>query len=210
MSRPSTSQLVSFVLLLPILIHQATSLCECGYSTTIDGKRHVFRDLLESNFAGSKPYNIKHSSDWQRQAFNLSKDRARGQYGEAFVAENTGMTPDGGLGLTVSHTLVDGMVPVAEIDYYRGDLHYGTFRASLKLSSISGTCAAFFWVCPPFPASILPTRPAQLMAGQSVLQQHARNRPRIPNQRLQPIQRQLSRQPRPTNRRLRPSALRRL
>jgi hypothetical protein len=46
----------------------------------------------------------------------------------------------------VKSDLVDGMVPVAELDTRRLDLFYGTFRASMKVTSVPGTCAAFFWV----------------------------------------------------------------
>jgi hypothetical protein len=130
-------------------VNQATAWCECGYSTIIDGKRHLFRDLIESDFADGR-YDIGDNTDWQRQAFNLTKDRARGEYGEMFTIDNTNIAYrtdrpyDAGLNLTVSSVMVDGMVPVAEIDSHRADLYYGTFRASLKLSSIPGTCAAFF------------------------------------------------------------------
>lgn len=142
---------LSLALLSFSFINQVTAWCECGYSTIIDGERHVFRDLIESDFADST-YDIGDNTDWQRQAFNLTKDRARGDYGEMFTIDNTNIAYrtdrpyDAGLNLTVSSAsaMVDGMVPVAEIDSHRADLYYGTFRASLKLSGIPGTCAAFF------------------------------------------------------------------
>ncbi|KAK3692663.1 concanavalin A-like lectin/glucanase domain-containing protein [Podospora appendiculata] len=37
------------------------------------------------------------------------------------------------------------MVSGAEVDSSRLDLSYGTFRALMKMSSVPGTCAAFFW-----------------------------------------------------------------
>jgi hypothetical protein len=40
----------------------------------------------------------------------------------------------------------DGNVKTAEMDSNRTDMIWGTYRASLKLSPIVGTCAAFFWV----------------------------------------------------------------
>jgi hypothetical protein len=42
--------------------------------------------------------------------------------------------------------LVDGMVPVAELDTRRLDVGWGSFRASMKVPAVAGTCAAFFWV----------------------------------------------------------------
>jgi hypothetical protein len=51
-----------------------------------------------------------------------------------------------GLQLVVGSSLVQDMVPVAEIDTQRLDFFYGTFRASMKVTDVPGTCAAFFWV----------------------------------------------------------------
>jgi hypothetical protein len=39
-----------------------------------------------------------------------------------------------------------GLVSTAEVDARRLDMFYGSYRASMKLSSVSGTCGAFFWV----------------------------------------------------------------
>lgn len=36
-------------------------------------------------------------------------------------------------------------VSVAEVDSARTDLQYGSFRAGIKATAISGTCGAFFW-----------------------------------------------------------------
>jgi hypothetical protein len=121
--------------------------CEGGYSTDIDGMFTSFTDLLEADF--SRIDDISPDTDWQRQAFNLTKDRARGDYGEMFAVENIHILPEAGLNLTVSSHLVDGMVPVAEVDSSRADLYRGSFRASLKLSDIPGTCAAFFCTLSP-------------------------------------------------------------
>ncbi len=146
--------------------------CECGYSSPVGhgsnggyldqqqpqrgqhGQQHyVFTDVLESNFA--RLGSIEHNTDWVRQAFNLTKERARGQYGEMFAVESVkvksgvqgqGENDEAGLQLVVGSRLVQGMVPVAEVDTHRLDMHWGTFRASMKLTDIPGTCAAFFWV----------------------------------------------------------------
>ncbi|KAM7207362.1 glycoside hydrolase, family 16 [Naviculisporaceae sp. PSN 640] len=136
--------------------------CECGYATSFgaDGApkaRYVFTDLLESNFRRLKDISL--DTDWVRQEFNISGEKARGDYGEMFLPDNIqansqgngGSNPDTegtespGLQLTVKNHLVDGMVPVAEIDSKRPDLLWGTFRASMKMTAIPGTCAAFFW-----------------------------------------------------------------
>ncbi|KAM7221381.1 glycoside hydrolase, family 16 [Rhypophila decipiens] len=132
--------------------------CECGYSTNIGGvdgapkREYVFTDLLETNFL--RLNDIAANTDWQRQEFNISKDAARGDYGEMFLPADIEASPagaqsgdgdDSGLKLVVRSGLVDGMVQVAEIDSYRPDLSFGSFRASMKMTDIPGTCAAFFW-----------------------------------------------------------------
>lgn len=129
----------------------AAGYCECGYSTTVgnDTEPFVFTDLIESNFAQIQ--DVAEDTDWVRQEFNLSQERARGDFGELFAPGNVASlspnsNPAGGLALTVRSQLVDDMVPGAEIDTRRLDVFWGTFRASMKLSGSPGTCAAFFWV----------------------------------------------------------------
>lgn len=54
---------------------------------------------------------------------------------------------DPGLQLTVSGGVPsDGYVDTAEMDSVRTDMLWGSYRASMKLSPIAGTCSAFFWV----------------------------------------------------------------
>ncbi|KAK3950900.1 concanavalin A-like lectin/glucanase domain-containing protein [Pseudoneurospora amorphoporcata] len=126
--------------------------CECGYqSDNLDGEyQDVFTDIIETNFA--RMPDISTNTDWLRQEFNVTRAKARGEYGEMFYVKDdveyvdkVGNRASDGLQLLVRKDLVDGMVPVAEVDTARLDLSYGTFRASMKLTDIPGTCAAFFW-----------------------------------------------------------------
>ncbi|KAK0753272.1 glycoside hydrolase, family 16 [Schizothecium vesticola] len=129
--------------------------CECGYALTLDAhppqpdERHVFTELTESNFArlhAGGDGDIRRNTDWAPQAFNVSAERGRGAYGEMFSARNIDMLAgDGGLRLTVGSELVRGMVPTAEVATRRLDMMWGTFRASMRLTGVEGTCAAFFW-----------------------------------------------------------------
>ncbi|KXX74996.1 Beta-glucanase [Madurella mycetomatis] len=136
----------------------ASADCECGYSTALNisgdnGGTAVFTDLIESDFTTLT--DIAQDTEWVRQAFNLTRERARGDYGEMFdvgnvVVHSSSTQGDGeqdipGLRLIVKKDLVEGMVPVAEIDTQRLDLFWGTFRASMKMTDVPGTCAAFFW-----------------------------------------------------------------
>jgi len=136
------------LLLLTVTLVRAD--CECGYSANIgqgnNVHQHLFTDLVESNFAKLK--DVTKNTDWVRQEFNLTAVQAAGPYGEIFGIDNVVTSDDDyrGMDLYVRNNLVNGMVPVAEVDTYRLDMGYGTFRASMKLSNIPGTCAAFFWV----------------------------------------------------------------
>jgi hypothetical protein len=174
--------------------------CECGYLSTVgDGVGNsqvdtsdpsiwrqtpsdssnlaLFTDLLETDFtrvySSGNRYDVSKDTDWVPQAFNLTKERARGEWGEMFDVRNVFSYPPNknrqsqpgedemkwgpkhwnsddkatGLKLVVRSDVVDGMVPVAEVATRRLDLLYGSFRASMKISDIPGTCAAFFWVC---------------------------------------------------------------
>ncbi|KAK3313872.1 glycoside hydrolase, family 16 [Apodospora peruviana] len=167
--------LVKFLSVVVILFGVLVSAeCECGYSLgtiggTAPGQQQqdiFFTDLVESNFARLEHVS-QYYTDWAPQAFNLSSERARGNYGEMFAVENVAANPprvvDGqkqqqpypagrggggggdGMELTVKGTIYLGMVPVAEVDTQRMDLSWGTFRASMKISHVPGTCAAFFW-----------------------------------------------------------------
>ncbi|EPE06072.1 glycoside hydrolase family 16 protein [Ophiostoma piceae UAMH 11346] len=156
-ARPMLSRLVVGLLLLG-LVHRAWADCECGYSAVIDDDTPLFTDLIETDFAHLD--DIATNTDWVRQAFNVTADKARGSYGEMYQADNmrtavstNAKTEDGqakngqpaGLELVVNPRLVNGMVPAAEIDSSRTDVLFGTFRASMRLTNVAGTCSAFFW-----------------------------------------------------------------
>lgn len=156
----------------PLWVLAATSICfdsaladcECGYAIKTDDGRAVFSDLLESDFVHlnitdrSKEYGVY---GWAAQAFDMTKEEARGPYGELFTVDNVVSSNipdikvfdqagnhggDAGLHLIVGSKIVNGMVASAEVS--TTDLHfsYGTFRTGIKLTDIPGTCSAFFWV----------------------------------------------------------------
>lgn len=148
------------ILCLSLLLDGAAADCECGYSSTVSSATYHFTDLLESDFLHLA--NISKDTDWQRQVFNVSSAAARGDYGESAELRNIILNPllnntaytgpgvlDGDIGLQLlvrGGIPVDGMVSVAEIDSSRTDMFWGSYRASLKLTALPGTCAAFFWV----------------------------------------------------------------
>ena len=57
------------------------------------------------------------------------------------------MGPDPGVQLIVDGgNPTDGYIKSAQMNSVREDLLFGTYRALMKLPSVSGTCGAFFWV----------------------------------------------------------------
>jgi hypothetical protein len=157
--------------------------CECGFLTQSSGKNQTrngtvngneqlfFTNMMESKFFEMR--DISRDGTWRRQQYNVSARAGRGEYGKSFGLDNVYTTArdgddtdatesDGsnnsnggdGVGLVVGSTVVDEAIPVAELDSARKDLHYGSYRAGMKLTAVNGTCAAFFWVCDCF-ASLL-------------------------------------------------------
>lgn len=139
--------------------------CECGYSITTgdDSSTHVFTDLLESDFLhidylGSVS---NQGRGWTTQSFNKSAVRARGPFGESFVPSNSKgnlikddhiWTGDGtqggdaGLELVVAGKVVDEMLAAGQVATMTGDYFYGSYRTSMKITAVKGTCTAVFWV----------------------------------------------------------------
>jgi len=164
---PSQGVFSSLALFLVALSRMAPVLadCECGYATNIDDKSWAFTDLIETDF--SRLADISTNTDWIRQAFNITSDKARGDYGEMFAVDNiytdiSGQRSDiskavsgkaAGLQLSVGSRPVADMVPVSEIDSARTDILWGSFRASIKVTDTPGTCSAFFWVSDLLPVS---------------------------------------------------------
>ncbi|KAK5988766.1 hypothetical protein PT974_10255 [Cladobotryum mycophilum] len=146
--------LISLLMIVPRLV---AAVCECGY--VVDNAKQgadpwLFTDYIESNFHQVK--SIARDSDWRRQQFNVTAESGRGEYGKAFMPGNidianppkTSTNGDDlmtGLELRVGSKVVNGAVPVAELDSSRNDLYYGSYRAGMKMTDVNGTCAAFFW-----------------------------------------------------------------
>ncbi|KAL6695284.1 glycoside hydrolase family 16 protein [Trichoderma pleuroticola] len=141
--------------------------CECGFITqssgnqtrngTGSGDEHgqlFFTNMMESKFFEMR--DISRDGTWRRQQYNVSARAGRGEYGKSFALDNVYTTAaregesdnsngGDGVGLVVGSTVVNEAIPVAELDSARNDLHYGSYRAGMKLTAVNGTCAAFFW-----------------------------------------------------------------
>lgn len=146
------------LLVVPLVLslsHLVLGQCECGYTAhdPNDNETYwVFNDILETDFTLSQ--NIALDTAWIRQEYNVTAEDGRGTHGKAFQSDNVHTVPgedgkEASLELVVGSNLLAGAVPAAEMDSTREDLHWGSYRAGIKMTSVSGTCGAFFWVrCP--------------------------------------------------------------
>ena len=147
--------------------------CECGYSTHVGNskKATLFTELLETDF--SRTDDLTKNGEWILPSFNVTKEQTHGAFGLTFRPGNvmalaskgpssarsesgkndksdkpdkTPPVKDVALELHVSSKLDEDMVSVAEIDSRGADLRYGSYRTSMQLTDVPGTCAAFMWV----------------------------------------------------------------
>lgn len=130
-------------------ISATLSPCPCGYNVvdSTNNESWTFMNALETNF--SSLADISKNHDWVRQEFNVTAQAGRGRFGKTFSLNNVESQLKGnskGLQLRVNRQLESDSVLVAEVDSARVDLFWGSYRAGMKLTQTSGTCAAFFWV----------------------------------------------------------------
>ncbi|KAG9242154.1 glycoside hydrolase family 16 protein [Calycina marina] len=151
------------LLLVAFLFVTVLAECECGYSTVVNGSvdtlSYVFTDVIEADFLHIR--NISLDTDWRRQNFSFTPEQGRGPYGMNYTIDNVVSNPidkptdwsgpgvfgpNAGVQLSVSPGIPsDGYIKGAELNSAREDLLWGTYRAGLKLTRVSGTCSAFFW-----------------------------------------------------------------
>jgi hypothetical protein len=147
--------MIALLCALVAVVRLVAGTCECGYSIQDPEGEGVivFMDRLETDFGQLQT--ISQSQDWIAQKFTVSAEDGRGNYSKAFEPTNVAIQashpqdhPDQGHGLElrVSSTISNDAIPGSEIDTKRLDLHWGSFRAGMKLTDVKGTCAAFFWV----------------------------------------------------------------
>lgn len=144
-------------LLLLAIACQAFAACECGYSinSTSDDSYALFTDYVRTDFAhptsNTLTFDNAPNYEWVAQVYNVSQLAARGPYGKAAETSNVIVNPEGlGLELIVRSRLIDlssseKMIPIAEVVNNHTNLLYGSFRAGLRTSNVSGTCAALFF-----------------------------------------------------------------
>ncbi len=143
--------------ILYLLPRLTSAACECGYTVN----NTLYTELIESDFLHLT--NITNNSDWQAQNYTVTSALARGPYGKNATLGNVVANPlrsqydwagegveggDAGLQLFVrgGETQPGALIPMAELATIRDDILYGSFRAGLRATNVSGTCGAFFWV----------------------------------------------------------------
>lgn len=116
----------------------------------------LFTHMLETNFTSMKE--LSGTPEWIKQQFNVSAQAGRGKFGKSFLPENVFLWPEaddlqgsaqsqGSLALRVGSQITSfNSITAAEVDTSRMDMLWGSYRATMKLSQVAGTCAAFFWV----------------------------------------------------------------
>ncbi|KHO00860.1 Concanavalin A-like lectin/glucanase [Metarhizium album ARSEF 1941] len=106
----------------------------------------LFMHKLETDFASMD--DTLSASEWIKQQYNVSAKAGRGTYGKTFLTENVFLPPEPekGIALRVGSQITSlRAISSAEVDTSRTDMFWGSYRATMKLSRVGGTCAAFFW-----------------------------------------------------------------
>jgi hypothetical protein len=131
---------LTFVFFSALVVHAATTHCQCGFSvnSTSDSEYQIFTNYLESDFTRES------LAGWVPQDWTIDSTDARGPYGKNASTKNVVFGNDG-MQLWVRRA-VNGMIPMAEVDSVRTDMLYGSFRMRAKMSTANGTCGAMFWV----------------------------------------------------------------
>ncbi|KAL8850683.1 MAG: hypothetical protein Q9221_004402 [Calogaya cf. arnoldii] len=137
----------------PLLVALSTSLlfassvlskCECGYSVKGQG---TYAHAFEADFFHQDP--TKNDANWLVSTWPMPYDKISMQYSRDNVISKPlpqSSSSDPGLQFFVRGYTGGGVVSTAEIATTRGDMHYGSYRAAIKHTTVSGTCGAVFWM----------------------------------------------------------------
>lgn len=147
-----------------LLIEALTADCECGYSIYKGTENYtVFTEVLETDFTRQRDWGYDY--DWIAQNWTVNGDksiediRKDGIYGWESNPKNfinnpimkgttkgaNGTDPGVQLWVNPPNDLRPTIVRGAEIVSNRTDMIHGSFRSAMKLTSVNGTCGAFFW-----------------------------------------------------------------
>ena len=146
-----------------------TASCECGYlinttksNSTSTTNAIIFNNVLESDFLHLS--SLTDNQDWIPQKYIVSPALARGPYGKnaslsnivanplqsAYDWAGTGTNNSDAAGLQLyvragSTAPAGSLIGMSELVTNRSDVLYGSFRVGMKVTSINGTCSAFFF-----------------------------------------------------------------
>ncbi|KAI4257007.1 MAG: hypothetical protein LQ352_001835 [Teloschistes flavicans] len=117
--------------------------CECGYVIKNEG---TFTDAFEADFFHQG--NIGNDANWDVSDYTETNYPFNMKYEKENVISNPMPASSGDPGLQL---LVRGPTPsgspvrTAELATKRTDMFYGSYRAAIKYTSVSGTCGSMFW-----------------------------------------------------------------
>ncbi|KAI4219460.1 MAG: hypothetical protein L6R36_008313 [Xanthoria steineri] len=118
--------------------------CECGYS--VKGQS-TYTDAFEADFFHQDE--IANDLDWDVSRYPQNyHDSTSMQYSLDNVISRplTRSSVEPGLQLIVRGHTGSGAVGTAELVTRRKDMHYGSYRAAIKSTAVSGTCGSVFWM----------------------------------------------------------------
>eukprot|EP01113_Clastostelium_recurvatum_P028296 TRINITY_DN3425_c0_g2_i1.p1 TRINITY_DN3425_c0_g2~~TRINITY_DN3425_c0_g2_i1.p1 ORF type:complete len:303 (-),score=44.61 TRINITY_DN3425_c0_g2_i1:35-943(-) len=120
-----------------VAVHGA---CECGFQVQSNDHVAVYTHSIITNFTDPSMSDI--GPDWVRSNYPI-KDKP---YSQQYVPANV-YRAIGGLGLNIRVQRYAGSGPVigGEMQSSRTDILYGSFRASLQISNVSGACQSIFF-----------------------------------------------------------------
>ncbi len=127
-----------------LTINSVLGKCECGYS--VKGQS-TYTDAFEADFFHQD--DIANDRDWDVSRYPQNYDDSTSMQ---YSLDNVISRPlsrslvEPGLQLFVRGHTGSGAVGTAELVTRRKDMHYGSYRAAIKSTAVSGTCGSMFWV----------------------------------------------------------------
>ncbi|KAI9483227.1 MAG: concanavalin A-like lectin/glucanase domain-containing protein [Benjaminiella poitrasii] len=116
-----------------------TVICDCGFE---DENHRVWTDIWYADYSVYKT-NLQYDPHYMVMDYTVGP-KQEGSLQRVFSRSNVKIDNNGGITLSVNQD-TNGKYTSAAIGTKRNDFLYGTYRARLKTTNISGTVAAFFF-----------------------------------------------------------------
>ncbi|KAG2202450.1 hypothetical protein INT46_002245 [Mucor plumbeus] len=113
--------------------------CDCGFQ---DENNNLWTDIWYADY-GSYKSSLQYDPHYLVMDYTV-KAKYKDTLARVFSPSNVKLTHESGITLSVKKNN-DGIYTSAAIGTKRNDFLYGTYRARMKTSNVSGTVAAFFY-----------------------------------------------------------------